>query len=44
MKTYEERLDEFFTQAGVESINTPLGTLKRVVKEGEEKATYQLEI
>lgn len=43
MKAYEDRLEEFFTQAGIESVQTPMGTLKRIQKEGE-KAVYNLEI
>lgn len=42
-KAYEERLDEFFAQAGIDSVQTPMGTLKRVEREGE-KASYHLEL
>ncbi len=42
-KAYEERLDEFFSQAGIDSVQTPMGTLKRITGEGE-KASYHLEL
>ncbi|MBW2059772.1 MAG: hypothetical protein JRJ26_19990 [Deltaproteobacteria bacterium] len=43
IQAYERRLEEFFSRAGVESVQTPMGTLKRVRKEGE-KTVYNLEI
>jgi hypothetical protein len=43
MKAYEDRLEEFFAQAGIDSVKTPMGTLKRTAKEGE-KVSYHLEL
>jgi hypothetical protein len=42
-RVYEDRLDEFFLQAGIDSVQTPMGTLKRITREGE-KASYHLEL
>jgi len=42
-RAYEDRLDEFFFQAGIDSVQTPMGTLKRIAREGE-KASYHLEL
>ena len=40
---YEARLNEFFSQAGIESVDTPMGTLKRILKE-DDRSVYTLEI
>jgi hypothetical protein len=42
-RAYEDRLDEFFSQAGIDSVQTPMGTLKRIKGVGE-KASYHLEL
>lgn len=43
MKTYEQRLHLFFEQAGVDTVNTPLGFLKRIEKRDGE-VSFMLEM